>query len=272
MTTEILSRIATVVVVGPPDRLNEGAAALEAAGEAAAVRAILISTGDDPAPAIRRTEHATVIEGLQPQFVNNAVAALRLSSLPTLVWWRGHDPQRLDGLASLADRLVLDAADPLPAWTRALGLCERTAVSDLRWTRLTRWRALTAHFFDSQDVRASAVTRLVIEGSDGPAARLFAGWIQASLGSDVPFEHRNVDGPPIRSICLSEPGRELTLQLAASGTCVEAAARTGDRADSMRTVTLGDQRLSTLIAEEMRVRARDHAFERAVAKALEGAR
>jgi len=272
MTTEVLSRIATVVVIGDPDRLKEGAAALDDAGETAAIRAILISTGDNPAPAIRRLEHSTILEGLQPQFVNNAVAALRLSSLPTLVWWRGGDPQRLEGLAALADRLVLDAVDPLTAWGHAVPLFERTAISDLRWTRLTRWRALMANFFDSPDVRGSTFTHLRIEASDAAAARLFAGWIQASLGLSVPVDHRKIDGPPIRAIRLAAGARELVLQLAASGTCVEAAAHVGNHADAMRTVSLGDQRLSALIAEELRVRARDHAFERAVAKALEGAR
>jgi glucose-6-phosphate dehydrogenase assembly protein OpcA len=272
VTTEVLSRIATVVVIGEPERLNEGAAALEQTGDTAAVRAILISTGDDPAPAIRRSEHATIIDGLQPQFVNNAVAALRLSSLPTLVWWRGGDPHRLSGLAALADRLVLDAVDPYPAWSEAVSLFERTAISDLRWTRLTRWRALMANFFDSEDVRNRTFSRLFVEGSDAASARLFAGWMQASLSADMPLEHRRLDGPPVRSICLSDSARELGLKLSGTGTCVEAAARTGERAESLRMVTLGDQSLPALIAEELRVRARDHAFERAVTKALESAR
>jgi glucose-6-phosphate dehydrogenase assembly protein OpcA len=272
VTTEVLSRIATVVVVGEPDRLKEGAAALEQASEMAALRTILISTGDDPAPAIRRAEHATILEGLQPQFVNNAVAALRLSSLPTFLWWRGGDPQRLDGVASLADRLVLDSSDPLPAWSRAASLFERTAISDLRWTRLTRWRALMANFFDSNDVRSARFTRLQTEGSDHAAARLFAGWMQASLSSELKVEHRSIDGPPVQSIRLGDGSRELVLQLAGSATCVRAAVRVGDREDSMRTVSLGDQRLQTLIAEELRVRARDYAFERAVTRVLESAR
>ena len=45
---------------------------------------------------------------LAPRYLNNAVAALRLSSLPALVWWRGGSLDALDDLADLADRLVLD--------------------------------------------------------------------------------------------------------------------------------------------------------------------
>ena len=269
MTMDVLSRIATIVIVGGPDRLKEGAAALERAGDAASVRAILISTGDDPAPDIRHADHAIVVEGLHPRFLNNAVAALRLSSLPTLVWWRGGDPERLEGLATLADRVVLDPVDPEPVWSHAMPLLERSAFSDLRWTRLTRWRALMANFFDMPEVRSSTFTRLAIAGSDPHAARLFAGWMQGSLerGEHLAFEHQHVAGPAIQSIRLGGE-HDLVLQLAGSGTCVEAAARYGDRADALRTVSLGDQDLPALIAEELRVRARDHAFERALGGAL----
>jgi glucose-6-phosphate dehydrogenase assembly protein OpcA len=268
VTTEVVSRIATVVVVGEPERLQEGAAALEQAGDAAALRAILISTGDDPAPAMRQAEHAIIIEGLQPQFVNNVVASLRLSSLPTLVWWRGDDPARLAGLAALADRVVLDARNPQPAWSEAASLFDRSAFSDLRWTRLTRWRALMANFFDMPEVRSSTFTHLRIEGSDPDSARLFAGWMHASLewSTNVPFEHQRIDGPAIQSIRLGGPP-DLVLQLAARGMCVEAAVRTGGM-DASRTVALGDQTLPALIADELRVRARDHAFERALSRAL----
>ena len=271
MTTEILSRIATVVVVGGPERLKECVVALERAGDAAAVRAILISTGDDPSPPIRHEEHALVVEGLQPRFVNNAVAALRLSSLPTLVWWRGGDPARLEGLASLADRVVLDAPDPVDSWSHAASLFERSAFSDVRWAKLTRWRALMANFFDIPDVRSSTFTRLQIAGSDLYAARLFSGWMHAALDwhASVAFEHEQIAGPAIRSIRVGDGRQDIGLQLAPSGTCVEAAARVDGTADAVRTVALGDQSLPALIAEELRVRARDRAFEHAVMRVLQ---
>ena len=271
MTTEVVSRTATVVVIGEPDRLKEGAAALEQSGDASTVRAILISTGDDPAPALREEEHAIVLEGLQPQFVNNAVAALRLSSLPTLVWWRGGDPRRLAGLAALADRVVLDDEDAQPMWREAVSLFDRSAFSDLRWTRLTRWRALMAGFFDIPEVRSAAYSTLEIDGSDAYAARLFSGWMHTSLGwnDHVVLEHRVISETPIRAIRLrGKGGPDLVLELASSGTCMKAAARLPGRADAVRTVPLADQSLSALIAEELRVRARDQSFERALLHAL----
>src|SRR3954468_1609852 len=83
---------ATIVVVGPHDRLVEAADAVEDLTDIG-VRAILISNGTNPAPTVRMLDHAVTLEGLRPEYLNNAVAALRLSSLPTLVWWRGGAPE-----------------------------------------------------------------------------------------------------------------------------------------------------------------------------------
>ena len=83
------------------------AEALQSLGDAGTVRGILISEGDSAAPPARVAGNTVALHGLKPAFFNNAVAALRLSSLPTLVWWRGR-PDTLDGLAGLAERIVLD--------------------------------------------------------------------------------------------------------------------------------------------------------------------
>ena len=57
------------------------------------------------------------------------------------------------------------------------------------------------------------------------------------------------------------------LQLASSGTCVKTAAHVEGHAGASRTVALGDQTLAALIAEELRIRSRDLAFERALVAA-----
>src|SRR6188508_1574666 len=108
---------ATVVVAGPRHRLVEAAQAIAALKDVG-VRAVLISYGDNPAPGVRVAGHTVALEGLRPDYLNNAVAALRLSSLPTLVWWRGGNFPNLTGLAQLVDRLVLDAEDPGDVWAR----------------------------------------------------------------------------------------------------------------------------------------------------------
>ena len=228
--------------------------------------------GTNPAPTIRVLGHAVALEELRPEYLNNAVAALRLSSLPTVVWWRGGNPEMLEGVAHLADRMVFDAEEPADVWARAAGLAEHTAISDLRWARLTRWRALMAQFFDIPAVREAAASfnRLVIEGADRFAAQLYGGWLSSSLhwSADVAIELRPVPGgPAIQRIELGDGDQCLSLRLGPSGRCVEASARVAGHTETSRVVSLGDQRLTTLICEELRIRSRDLAFERAVAVA-----
>ncbi len=262
---------ATLVITGPHGRLIEAARAVDQLTDIG-VRAILISDGTNPTPPVRVREHAVALEGLCPEYLNNAVAALRLSSLPTVVWWRGGAPEHLDGLAALADRLVLDAEAPEAVWARAESLAALTATSDLRWTALTRWRALTAHFFDIPEVRlaAASFTSLVIEGADRDAARLYAGWLKSSLdwASAVAIEWRTGTGAaPIERIALGGGAQALTLTLGADGACIETAARVEGHAAASRVVSLGGRDLASLIGEELRIRSRDHAFERAVVAA-----
>lgn len=260
---------ATVVAVGPHERLTEAAEALRQVGEHTGVRAILISHGSNPSPPVQVAGNSIALVGLKPEYVDNAVAALRLSSLPTLVWWRGGESRMLDRLVDLAERIVLDEEAPEAGWQRALGLLDRAAFSDMRWARLTRWRALMAHFFDLPAVREAAPSfaSLRILGADRAAAGLLAAWLRTSLGwqdaarIDV---QDSATGAPLESVHLSDDVLELTLRLARSRRCVESSAMLKGRPTVSRIVALGDQRPEALLAEELRVRARDAAFERAL--------
>jgi glucose-6-phosphate dehydrogenase assembly protein OpcA len=268
----VRSSTATLVIVGPRERLSEAATSLATIHEAGAVRAVLISTtpsGSAP-PAPDDDLHA--IEGLPLQFLNNAVAAQRLSSLPTVIWWRGGPPDALEGIAALADRVVLDAEDPLPLWSRAPAVFESTALTDVRWASLTRWRAAMAHFFDLPQIcdQRDAFTRLTVTGSDRALCGLFAGWLDVSLG----WQGRvTVDlkpgGAAMDSATLEGPRMCLSLSLLHASTCVNTDARIGDQVVASRVVSLGDQRLPALMSQELRVRSRDLAFERALQSALD---
>jgi glucose-6-phosphate dehydrogenase assembly protein OpcA len=266
---------ATVIVVGKPERLVAAAAALEQLGETEGVRAILISEGDQAAPVARVTETAIAISGLAPRYLNNAVAALRLGSLPALVWWRGSSVEALDDLANLADRLVLDTAEPDAVWARAETLFERTAVTDLRWACLTRWRAAVAHLFDLPRVRrrASSLRTLTIDAADPFAARLFAGWLKSSLRwtPDVKIAIRVATGDeavPLTAVALAGESLAISLRLRPGHTCLEATV--DDTVESTaRIVPLGDGSLASLIGEELGVRTRDFAFENALVTARE---
>ena len=256
---------ATVVAVGPPDRLVEAAAALRPHARTGAIRAIIIVLGDRPTPDVRVTASEILLDGLRTDFVNNAVAALRLPSLPALLWWRGGDPARAVSLAQLADRLVLDAEDPLPLWAQLAELAREAPVSDLRWTALTRWRALMAHFFDLPGVPEAAASfdRLHVASRDRYSARLFAGWVAGSL-KRTPGDVRIGEGAeaPLESVLFGNTGDELRLHRRGAA-CVEGHARIDGR-ETSRIASLGDQTLTALIAEELRVRPRDVAFESSV--------
>lgn len=265
------ARTATVVAVGPSNRLTDVVATLAGEDEPGALHIVRIAT-DGPSAGGEERPGVVTIGGLKPQYVNNAIAAVRLSSLPTIVWWRGGPPEGLEGVASLADRVILDTTDPWPFWSRLPPLFDQTAFTDVRWAGLTRWRAALAHFFDLPRVRESAAdfTSLSIAGADRAQAALFAGWLDAALGwrgrvraafvpSNLPFE----------SVTLRCASCELVLQLLPDSTCLSAEGRVAGDVIASRVVSLGSQSLSTLLAEELRVRSRDIAFERALARALD---
>jgi glucose-6-phosphate dehydrogenase assembly protein OpcA len=257
---------ATVVAIVSPQTRERIAAALSGLSRAG-VRPIIISLGDNREPPRREEDGAIVIEGLLPRYLDNAVASLRLSSLPTLAWWRAGDPGTLVSLAALVDHVVLDVEDPSAVWPFVPEIAAVASVSDIRWTRLTRLRELFAQFFDIPEVRAAATTfeRLRIAGSDPFTARLAAGWLRSRLpdGERLAVRIETATGAPIESLELSGTAAELRGRLMANGTCIETSVQTGTQS-AVRVVSAGDRRVESLIAEELRVRSRDLAFEAAV--------
>ena len=115
--------------------------------------------------------------------------------------------------------------------------------------------------------------RLTIEAADPFAARLYAGWLRACLRWSSDVEIEITEGPrgsgrtPLSRVHLEGANVGIT---AAAGDRVECltAAVVGDDATA-RLVPLGEGALSALIGEELGVRTRDLAFERALASALE---
>lgn len=271
VATPAFSRSGTLIIVGPAARLAEARASLGGINEAVSVRVVLISTSPSSPIPLQTDDDVATIDGLPLGYLNNAIAALRLSSLPSVVWWRGGPPDALAGVATLADRVVLDAEHPEPLWDRAPDLFERTALTDVRWARLTRWRAAMAHFFDLAPVRdaSRSFARLRVAGSDQPLCALFAGWLDASLGWDRRVAVVREEAPAaLAAVTLEGPGTSLEIKLLPNTTCVSAEARMHGQALASRVVSLGDQSLPSLISQELRVRSRDFAFERALMRTL----
>jgi glucose-6-phosphate dehydrogenase assembly protein OpcA len=268
----VRSSTATLVILGPRNRLGEAANSLGSIHEAGAVHAVMISTTPSESSEKPPNDGLSVLEGLPLQFLNNAVAAQRLSSLPTVVWWRGGPPDAFEGIAELADRVVLDAEDPLPLWKAAPAVFESTALTDVRWAALTRWRAAMAHFFDLPQIcgKSRTFTRLAVTGADTPACALFAGWLDGSLGWKQRVRVELSRGSaPMEAVTLEGSGVRLSLSLMPASTCLTTDARIGDLIVASRVVSLGDQRLPALISQELRVRSRDIAFERALQATLD---
>lgn len=266
MTEPERALTATVVAIVSPASREEACATLSALSHRAGVRPIIISLGQETEPPRKDGDGAIVIDGLVPKYLDNAVASLRLSSLPAIAWWRAGEMSVLTALTRLVDRVVLDLPDPAAAWRLVPALSEDAPVSDIRWARLTRWRDLVAQFFDMPDVRTGTWTRLTVTGSDPFDARLMAGWLQSRLpgGHEIEVEHRSMSGERLQSIELSGDRGRLGARLLANGSCIETVAdlRTGHR--ESRVVTRGDERLPALLGQELRVRSRDLAFEDAV--------
>ena len=266
------SRTCTLLIVGPSERLTEARDSLPGIDEAGGLRAVLIST-TDPVPGPPTRDDVVTIAGLKAQHVDNAIAALRLSNLPTVIWWRGGPPEGLPGVAPLADRLVLDVADPLPLWHQAPAFFERASISDVRWARLTRWRASMAHFFDMPGIRelASSFTRLDVAGADRDQCRLFAGWLDAALAWDGRVEVSIAEdgrSAPMSAVVLEGPAVQLSLRLLPNTTCVAAEATVERQVAASRVVSLGHQTLASVLSQELRVRSRDLAFEQALRRTL----
>lgn len=265
------SYVATVVAITTEPLLDETSLALQTLRARTAVRTILITLGNNPQPPVDRTDDATTIHELLPQFVNNAVAALRLSSLPSLAWWRHPEADLLGEIARLVDRIVLDVPDPALSWEQARKLRDHTSFSDVRWTRLTRWRSLMAQFFDLPDLRSAAAsfTTLEITATDVDAARLFGAWMRARFSQEPALRvsiSRSQDGhAPLTAVTLRSDSRRLDLRVLPNHTCVRTAIERDGKADTVRVVPLGNMTHVALLAEEMRVRSRDVAFEQALA-------
>src|SRR5205085_4600441 len=125
-----------------------------------------------------------------------------------------------------------DIEDPEAAWARADTLFEHTALTDLRWSALTRWRAALAHLFDLSYVQrgAGSVRSLTIEASDTFAARLFAGWLKSHLrwASATGIEiravkhHRRDAATPLHRIELAGEAFTISLEVPAGRACLEA--------------------------------------------------
>jgi hypothetical protein len=118
----------------------------------------------------------------------------------------------------------------------------------------------------------ASFNRLSIDAVDVPAARLFAGWLQTSLrwsaANQIVIRQVSSDSKsPLERVQLAGEPLTITLHVPSRSTCLQASVEGED--GLARVVPLGDGSLTALIGEELGVRTRDLAFERALAAARE---
>ena len=146
-------------------------------------------------PGSERSVCSEVVElrlhGARAKAPASVVQPLLISDLPVFLRWRGEPPwgsQELEQLSGLTDRLIVDSTewDDLPyPYVRLQELFARAAVSDIAWSRTSRWRALLATLWpDIADVGTIRV--------HGTAAQawLLVGWLRDRLARpDIVLDH-----------------------------------------------------------------------------------
>jgi glucose-6-phosphate dehydrogenase assembly protein OpcA len=122
------------------------------------------------------------------------VQPLLITSLPFFLRWRGRPPfgdGAFEELVGLVDRFIVDSVEwpDVPASYAALGGCfERTAVSDIAWSRGLPWRRVLAERWPG----IAEIRELRVAGPHADA-HLLAGWLRSRLGRDVELAHEDAE-------------------------------------------------------------------------------
>jgi glucose-6-phosphate dehydrogenase assembly protein OpcA len=247
------------------------------------------------------------VEGPPARHLESLAGSLLIPDLPVFLWYPNGEVPRspeCDGMASLADRLILDsgAADDCEASLRAvasLAVGESVpAVGDLQWAALSPWRSLVADLFAPPE-RARELTKIrrveiLHHRTGGCQALLFAGWLSTALGWRPESTQRAEEG---RVFCFAGPSGDVIVELAPSAsesvlsririyseglTLQLQTSRKGKHTDARSTVTtredepigerivhLGSFDPSVLLGEELKLLGRDETYESALERAAE---
>ncbi|CAA9452276.1 MAG: hypothetical protein AVDCRST_MAG28-1897 [uncultured Rubrobacteraceae bacterium] len=235
-------------------------------------------------------------EGPPAAHLESLAGPLLLPDLPVFLWYpngRMPRPAESDGMAALADRLILDSGgvDDSEAFMRGVAHLSASGspeVGDLQWAALSPWRSLVADLFAPPE-RAGELGKIKrVEVLYRPVGEsrvlLFVGWLASALGwrpeSAVCGERRG------REFKFSGPSGEVTATLSPdspdarlrrvrilSEECsyqvsrhrelsdVSSTVMRGDELLAERTVQLGSFDSGVLVGEELRYRGRDEVYE-----------
>ena len=212
----------------------------------------------------------------------SAIVGLLRSDLPTLLWWPDapdlSPAQSLARLAPLADRIVTesgrhrDAAEAirrLAAWVpHAPG-----AVTDMAWAAITPWRQLIVQVAGADAFSSVKPVHAVIAHSGSrPSAEslLLAGWL-GDMACEVTMRALSGSTGTLRGIELTVPadGRRIAIEHMPECEAATVRVRRPDSTLQRRTLALPHLDRARLLAGELNLQRRDHAFERALPYAAE---
>jgi glucose-6-phosphate dehydrogenase assembly protein OpcA len=132
--------------------------------------------------------------GNRVQAPASVVEPLLLPDLPAFLRWRGLPPfgeQPFQQLIDTVDRLIVDSTEwpGLPgAYGRLEEIFDRVVVSDIAWSRTSRWRQQLASLWPG----IAEVSRIRVTGTEAQA-HLLAGWLRSRLGREIALEHEPSD-------------------------------------------------------------------------------
>ncbi|HTT63664.1 MAG TPA: glucose-6-phosphate dehydrogenase assembly protein OpcA [Bryobacteraceae bacterium] len=212
------------------------------------------------------------------------VLPLKVPDLPVVLWCRSPRLFRLPAfsqLASVAQKVVLDsgAFSDQAAALREIrdAVAAGRSLSDLSWTRLTRWRELIAQIFENRAQLANLplVSEILIShrAASPPATAFYlAAWLVdglAKVGAHPRVQFRSDGGDPawrLGRIELRAPGSADPIASIALAGGQAAEVRVGHLVSRTLLPALNDY---ALMREELSIPGRDPSFERALAAAAE---
>ena len=243
-------------------------------------------------------------EGDPAEHLESLAGPLLVPDLPVFLWYPGGFSPRspeFAGLASLADRIIIDSAssgDCETSLREIAGLldeAETPAIGDLQWVGLTPWRTLVAGLFSSPE-RVEQLGRVheveVLHAPEGECrGLLLVGWLASTLGWRPLGAARTGDG---REIMFSGPSGEVKVEMSPDSpdarlrrvrlysdeysfqvsrhrelSDAHATIMRGETLCGERTVHLGRFDLGVLLGEELQYRGRDELYESALRTAVE---
>lgn len=122
------------------------------------------------------------------------ITPLLVSDLPVFCRWRGEPiwgSGELEEILGVTDRLVVDSSEwrrPPAAYAELASLFQRTAVSDIAFSRSLQWRRRLADLWPG----IASITKLRVEGPRADA-ELIAGWLRSRLKREVSLTRRNAE-------------------------------------------------------------------------------